>query len=216
MTDVKLLKATDDLGRGVAAGENGEEEEISTAFVRSDWVGPQQNNSADVQLRLQLPQPDAQAIDEISAEAVAVTAGSWKEMTLTNITETATNEFDIGGVLPGAKLVISKFSSKGYSLSLQVQIKGPATVRDLQVRVKSPGSEERGYNNSSDAGIKTQGGETTRTLRVSASMINENGGKVSGRYRLLIRYPSGFGLPSPLYCGRRFFPFILMERVITI
>jgi hypothetical protein len=189
VTDVKLLKATDDKGRAVAAGENGGAERTSTAYVPSDSGRPQQNNSADVQLRLQLPQPDAQAIDEITAEAVAVTAGSWKEMTLTNITETATNEFDIGAVLPGAKLVISKFSSKGYSLSLQVQIKGPATVRDLQVRVKSPGSEERGYNNSSDAGIQTQGGETTRTLRVSAAMINENGGKVSGPCRLLIRCP---------------------------
>jgi hypothetical protein len=189
VTDVKLLKATDDKGRAVAAGENGGAEGISTAFVRSDSGRSQQNNSAEVQLRLQLPPPDAQAIDEISAEAVAVTAGSWKEMTLTNITETATNEFDIGGVLPGAKLVISKFSNKNNSLSLQVQIKGPATVKNLQVQAKVPGSEERSYGNSSDAGIKTQGAETTRTLRVNASIFNENGGKASGPYSLLIRYP---------------------------
>ena len=189
VTDVKLLAATDDKGRAVAAGENGGGEEFSMAYVQAGMGGGQEENSAQVQLRLQLPQPDAQAIDEISAEAVAVTAGSWKEMTLTNITETSTNEVDLGGVLPGAKLVISKFSNKNNMLTMQVQIKGPATVKNLKVQAKVPGAEGRGYSNSSEAGVNTKGGETTRNLRINASTFNGNGARVSGPFQLLLRYP---------------------------
>ncbi|MGA2557114.1 MAG: hypothetical protein ABSG04_12660, partial [Verrucomicrobiota bacterium] len=73
VTDVKLLAATDDKGRAVAAGKNGEGEEMNSyAFVQSGMEEGQENAGAQVQLRLELPQPDAQAIDEISAEAVAV------------------------------------------------------------------------------------------------------------------------------------------------
>ena len=177
MTDVKLLQATDDKGRAVTAGENDGEEEFSTAYVQAVMGGTRENNSADIQLRLQLPQPDAQAIDELSAEAVAVTAGSWQELTLTNINETATNEFDLGGVLPGAKLVISKFSNKNYMLRLQVRIKGAATVKNLKVEVKIPGSEERSFSNSSEMSVKTTGGVTTRNISINASTFDGSGAK---------------------------------------
>jgi hypothetical protein len=189
VTDVKLLAATDDKGRAVAAGANGEQEQISTAFVTADTGGPGQNNSAQVQLHLQLPQPDAEAIDEISVEAVAVTAGSWKELTLSNITEKATNEFDIGAVLPGAKLIITKFSNKNNSLSLQARITGPATVKNLKVEAKAPGTEERSFSNSSDINVKTTGGETTRNIRVNASIFDENGRKAPASFQLLVRSP---------------------------
>ncbi|HXR07478.1 MAG TPA: hypothetical protein VN765_09120 [Candidatus Acidoferrum sp.] len=190
VTDVKLLAATDDKGRAVAAGKNDEGEEMNSyAYVQSGMEEGQENAGAQVQLRLELPQPDAQAIDEISAEAVAVTAGSWKEMTLTNITETSTNEFDIGAALPGAKLVLSKITMKNNTLSLQGQIKGPATVKNLKVQVKVPGSEQRNYFNFSGGNVSTKNGETTRSFRVNGSVFNMNGQKSSGPYQLLIRYP---------------------------
>ncbi len=190
VTEVKLLTATDDKGRAVAASKNEEGEEMNSfAFVQSGMEEGQENAGAEVQLRMELPQPDAQAIDEVTAEAVAVTAGSWKEMTLTNITETSTNEFDIGAVLPGAKLVLSKITMKNNMLSLQGQIKGPATVKNLKVEVKVPGSEQRNYFNFSGGTASTKGGETTRSFRVNGSLFNMNGQKTSGPYQLLIRYP---------------------------
>ncbi len=191
VTEVKLLTATDDKGRAVAAGKNDEGEEMNAfAFVQSGMEEGQENNGAEMQLRLELPQADAQAIDEVTAEVVAVTAGSWKEMTLTNITETSTNEFGLGALLPGAKLVISKFSNKNNMLTMKVQIKGPATVKNLKVQAKVPGSEQgRGYSNSSEMNVSSKGGETTHTLQINASIFNQNGAKVSGPFQLLLRYP---------------------------
>ena len=190
VTDVKLLAANDDKGRAVAAGKNDEGEEMNSfAFVQSGMDEGQESGGAEMQLRLELPQPDAQAIDEVSAEAVAVTAGSWKETTLTNITETSTNEFDIGAVLPGAKLVLSKITMKNNMLSMQGQIKGPATVKNLKIEVKIPGQERRNYFNFAGGNVSTKGGETTRGFRVNGSVFNPNGEKSSGPYQLLIRYP---------------------------
>jgi hypothetical protein len=190
VTDVKLLAATDDKGRAVAAGKNDEGEEMNSfAFVQSGMDEGQESGGAEMQLRLELPQPDAQAIDEVSAEAVAMTAGSWKETTLTNITETSTNEFDIGAVLPGAKLVLSKISAKNNMLSMQGQIKGPATVKNLKIEVKIPGQERRNYFNFSGGNVSTKDGETTRGFRVNGSVFNPNGEKSPAAYQLLIRYP---------------------------
>jgi hypothetical protein len=190
VTDVKMLAATDDKGRPVAAGKNEEGEEMNSyAYVQSGMDEGQETAGAEMQLRLELPRPDAQAIDEVSAEAVAVTAGSWKEMTLTNITETSTNEFDIGAALPGAKLVLSKITMKNNTLSMQGQIKGPATVKDLKIQVKIPGQEQRNYFNFSGGNVSAKGGETTRGFRINGSVFNANGEKSPGSYQLLIRYP---------------------------
>ena len=190
VTDVKLLAATDDKGRAVAGSKNEEGDEMqSFAYVQSGMDEGQESAGAEMQLRLELPQPDAQAIDEVSAEAVAVTAGSWKETTLTNITETSTNEFDIGAVLPGAKLVLSKITMKNNMLAMQGQIKGPATVKNLKVQVKIPGQAQRNYFNFSGGNVSTKDGETTRGFRVNGSVFNPNGEKSPAAYQLLIRYP---------------------------
>ena len=71
-------------------------------------VQERSGNSSDadamaIQLRLLLPQPDAQSIAGISAEAIAVTAGSWQEMTLTNLQQNATNELDLAACCPAQK-----------------------------------------------------------------------------------------------------------------
>jgi hypothetical protein len=190
VTDVKLLAATDDKGRPVAAGKNEEGEEMNSyAYVQSGMDEGQETAGAEMQLRLELPQPDAQAIDEVSAEAVAVTAGSWKEMTLTNITETSTNEFDIGAALPGAKLVLSKITMKNNMLSMQGKMIGPATVKNLTIQVKIPGREQRNYFNFSGGNVSAKDGETTRGFNVNGSVFNMNGEKSPGSYQLLIRYP---------------------------
>jgi hypothetical protein len=183
-----LVTATDDKGRAVAAAKNDDGEEFNAyAYVQSSMGEDQEDNSADLQLRLALPQPDAQAIDDLSAEAIAVTAGSWKESTLTNLTESSTNEFDIGAVLPGAKLVLKKISAKNNSVSLQGQLKGPAAVKNLQIQAKLPGSEQRNYSSFSGGTATSKNGETIRSF--NGSIYNSRGEKLTGSFQLLIRYP---------------------------
>ena len=138
-----------------------------------------------IQLRLQLPQPDAQAIDTISAEAVATTAGIWKEMTLTNLQNNVTNELDLTAVLPGAKMVITKLTAKSSQFNLQASLTGPRTVQRLEVRAKMPGNDN--FNSSSsERNSKTKGAETTRTIYVNGYGADDG---ASQAVVLVVRYP---------------------------
>jgi hypothetical protein len=79
-----------------------------------------------------------------------------------------------------------------------VRIKGPDTVRNLKVQIKT-GSENRGgYSNANDMRVKTAGGETTRDITINASVFNQNIGrganganpaKEAASFQLLLRYP---------------------------
>jgi hypothetical protein len=192
LSGVRLLKAVDDKGRAIEAAGDGNEMNLFS----SDYSpgGAQENNSIQVQLRLQLPQPDAQAIDELNAEAVAVTAGSWKEMALTNITETSTNEFDLGAVLAGAKLTLKKVVNKNNMLRIDGQLKGPPTVRRLDVQVKIPGAPSQMMGNifmgnTNERKFKAKGAESTRSISINAPLFSPDGGAISGPFTLRIRFP---------------------------
>jgi hypothetical protein len=183
VSDVRVLKATDDKGRSIAA-EHGEDESASS-FAYSG--GSEQGNSTQIQLRLQLPQPDAQAIDEISAEAIAVTAGTWKQMTLTNIQENATNEIDLAKVLPGGSLVITKFSSKNGQVRLQAQLKGPMTIRRLDVQAKIPGNEQFS-SGLSERTFRTHAGQSTRSIMIQGYGFGEDRASEAPTV-IVVRYP---------------------------
>jgi hypothetical protein len=184
VSDVHVLHAVDEKGRTIPASQ--EDEEASSYRVYSG--GPQEANSTQIQLRLQLPQPDAQAIDEITAEAVAVTAGTWKEMTLTNIQENATNELDLSDVLPGAKLIITKYSSKNNQLNIQARIKGPPTVKHLDIQAKIPGTD-RFSSSLSERKFSAKGNESTRTIYIQGYGFSDEGHALAGPFVLVVRYP---------------------------
>jgi hypothetical protein len=182
-SDVRVIKATDDKGRVIEASQEGDES--ATSYVYSG--GSQHANSTQIQLRLQLPQPDAQAIDEISAEATVITAGTWKEITLTNIQERATNELDLADVLPGAKFVITKFSMKNNQLNIQARIKGPDTIRRLDIQAKIPGSDDFS-SYLSERNFSAKGGESTRTFSIQG-YGNRDDSTSGTPLVLLVRYP---------------------------
>ena len=185
VSDVRVLAAMDDKGRSVVAAEAEAGEDVSTETFSG---GSQDTSSLQIQLHLQLPRPDAQSIDTISAEAVATTAGTWKEMTLTNLQENATNELDLAAVLPGAKLAIAKFSNKNGQLHVEVRLKGPRTVRRLDVRAKIPGNDQ--FNSySSDRNSSTKDGEFTRTVNVQGYGFGDGDTLGQGAAVLVIRYP---------------------------
>jgi hypothetical protein len=185
VSDVRVLAAVDNKGRSVAA-ETGNDENGSSEV---DARGSADVNSLQVQLRLQLPQPDAQAIDIISAEAVAVTVGSWKEMTLTNLQANATNEIDLSGVLLGAEMLITKYNLKNGQFNLQASLKGPATVRRLDVRAKI--SDNNQFNSySSNRQSSTKNGEMTRTIVVQGYGFGNQDAASQAAMVLVIRYPN--------------------------
>jgi hypothetical protein len=185
VSDVRVLKAVDDKGRSVAAAVAADDEDSFESFAFSG--GSERANSARVQLRLQLPEPDAQAIDEISAEAIALTAGSWKEITLTNLAQSVSNEIDIATVLPGAKLVITKFNPTNQQIQLQADLKGPPAIRQLDVQMHMPGNNQ--FNsNASDRRFRTAAGQSTRSIWVQGYAFGEEGA-ATGQVVLVIRCP---------------------------
>ncbi len=184
VSDVQVLSAVDNKGRSVVA--DAEEGEGVPSQVYSG--NSSDADSMQVQLRLQLPQPDAQAIDEVSAEAVAVTAGAWQEMTLTNLQENATNELDLSGVLPGAKIAITKLSSRDGQFNIQARLQGPRTVQSLDVRAKMPGNDN--FNTySSDRRFTVQGGQATRTLAIQGFGVGDESGSSPASLVLVVRCP---------------------------
>jgi hypothetical protein len=180
INDVRILKAVDDKGRNIAGAESDSEQ------GEMNFSGRPQNQSASIQLGLQLPAPDAQAINEVDAEAVAVTAGTWKEMSLTNLQENATNEFDLGEILPGAKLVINKVKSQNSQTTIQATVKGPDAIQSLDFQVKIPGNEEMS-SSSSDRRSSTKNGVSSRSIVIQAYTYSEKGNV--GPLRLIVRHP---------------------------
>lgn len=185
----RVLAAVDDKGRSVVAAagdETGDEEEMVTRSFSGD---SKETASAPIELRLQLPQPDAQAIDQLSAEAVAVTVGAWKEMTLTNLQADTNVEVDLAAVLPGAKLVISKYTVKEHQFSMELRLKGPPTVQGLDVQAGLPGNED--FNsNTNERNSNTKGGVTTRSLMLNGFIMSEgNSPALQGSLVLTIRSP---------------------------
>src|SRR5262249_20638408 len=65
ISGLRVIKATDDKGRAVAG--TSEDGDPDTTFVYQSG-GSRSGNSTSISLQLQLPQADAQSIDELSAE----------------------------------------------------------------------------------------------------------------------------------------------------
>ncbi len=117
-----------------------------------------------MQLRLALPQPDAQSIQELSGQAVMVTVGKWKEMVLTNIQANPSNAVDLATVLPGAKLILSKVTTKNQQTQIKARLVGPPEIRDIEL--KYGGDEMRAGSSTSEIKFSKKGAESTRDLRI--------------------------------------------------
>lgn len=184
VSGVRVLSAVDDQGRSVGS-EADDQEDVPTEVY---FGGSSDPAAMQVQLHLQLPRPDAQAIDDLSAEAIAITAGAWQEMTLTNLQENATNQLDLSGVLPGAKMAITKFKFENGQMNLQIRLQGPRTVQRLDVRAKIPGNDN--FNSySSERRFNPKGQEATRTLTISGYGFDNGGFPSPNEIVLVVRYP---------------------------
>jgi hypothetical protein len=191
VSDVRVLTAVDDQGRSVAVEPEADE---NTSTVEYSGGSSEAATAMQIQLHLKLPPPDAQVIEAISAEAVATTAGTWKEMTLTNLQESAmnlqgnaTNEIDLAAVLPGAKLTITKFSLKNNQVQIAARLQGPRTVRHLDLRAQIPGNDNFS-SNLSERSSRTKDGETTRMVNLQGFAFGGEGASPA-TVVLTVRYP---------------------------
>ena len=194
VTAVLVKAAKDDQGRPISlASENADEPQNyrdSVTFDGDAFNGgdSQKSAAARIELRLGLPAPDAKSIDELQAEAVALTIGGWKEMMITNAQADPQKEIDLGEVMPGAKLTIKKIAGKKSQKTVQVTLEGPKEISQLDVKIKLS-SRRGGQSMMNERRSKTTGDKTTRNLTVQAYEFEMGGEAEGGPLTLLVRYP---------------------------
>lgn len=191
VSELKVKKAKDDKGRAIggASEAGGEQESYQEFFSGSD--DSEKGGAARLELHLGLPAPDAQTIDELEAEAVALTIGGWKEMTITNAHADTNMVIDLGEVLPDAKMVIKKVTGKKPQTTLEARLEGPAAVNQLELKVKLS-SKRGGSSNMSERQTSTSGGKTTRNVTLQSYEFNMGemgGGGSPTPLTLLVRFP---------------------------
>src|SRR6266487_3499319 len=190
VSGVRVVKAKDDKGRSIvgAASGNAEDEVSSVETMMFDSGNSDKSGVARLDLRLGLPAGDAQTIEELEAEGVVLSIGGWNEMTLTNVQVDAKKEIDLGEVLPGAKLIITKVTSKKPQTIVQAQLEGPPAVNQLDVKLKT--TQRNAQSHLSERRTTTAGGKTKRSITVQGYEFDmERGNAASPPPTLIVRFP---------------------------
>lgn len=188
---VHVLKATDDQGRELAVGSSEDEEYAGTRrFVDSDG----EDASAQLDLQLGLPEPDAGAIEEISAEAEVVTAGSWKQMELTRLDSLPGQSVELSEILPGATATLQKPAKEGEPeapmkrLELTLKLEGPREIRAIKVECKSPDAENQHFS-VYDLNSSTGKTNSVRQVRIMGYSFADGSSPDLKSVRLILSYP---------------------------
>jgi hypothetical protein len=189
VSDLRVKAAKDDQARAIAGTDaesgNGDDGRVFTSYSPDD---SEVGGPARIEIHLALPAPDAKTIDEIEAEAVALTIGGWKEMGLTNVQADVNKEIDLTAILPGAKLTIKKVVGKMPRKSVEASLEGPPAISHLELKIKS-NSPQRGNSSMSERRTKTSGGKTTRNVTVQSYEFAAGEAAKTEPLTLIIRYP---------------------------
>lgn len=186
---LRVKSAKDDQGRTIPgiSVEGGADEENYQEFTSFSSDDSEQKGATQIELRMGMPAPDAKAIDELQAEAVALTVGGWKEMVLTNLQADAKKEIDLAELVPGAKLTIKKISSKKPQRSVEATVEGPRAVGQLELNIKL--SSPHGQSHMNERQSKTSGNKTTRNLTIQAFEFGLDSNAEVEPMTLVVRYP---------------------------
>ena len=187
VSGLRVLKAVDDKGRPLADGAQAEESFESMVYSgRGQGAG----NSTQIQLRLPLPPSDAQSIEQLDAEAIAFTAGNWKELTIPKVSAATTNEIDLSSVLPDAKMVLRKFKRNKQQTTFEGEIKGPSSIRQIEMTTRVGDSDQRSMANASELGFTTKDKISTRKFQVQSYSYSEDGEEAdAGPLSVVVRFP---------------------------
>jgi hypothetical protein len=176
----RVLNAIDDKHRPIPLTDTTDEHDASG--YNPSWSGSRDTSAAQLFLRLPVPPADAEAIERLTAEALATTIGNWKELSFTNVTENA--QHDLSTLLPGATLFIKKASARNRQITIQADLKGPRAIRQLDLQCRIPGIKNLNSHVSE--------GQTTDTSRSVNIMVYSYGAEDDislDNVTLTVRYP---------------------------
>jgi hypothetical protein len=182
VSDLRVTKAVDDKGRALKTAE---EDENSIPYM--DFSN-QAQDSAQLQVRLQIPEADAQTIEQVMAEAVVMSVGKWKETTFTDLKADAAKKLDLSSILPDAKLTVTKLTRRQQQGTIMLEVEGPSSVKRLDFQIKTPG-EQHSASNIQQQGSTTAQDRTIRKFTLNYYSFNPSGGTSDKPFVLVVRFP---------------------------
>jgi len=193
LEQARATKALDDKGRAIKPEEE-----------RPGYVGPvgipgrdAKPTSASIELRLQLPEPDAEAIEQLYAEAIVTTYGKLKTHAVAELKADPKKEIDLSDILADTKMVITKVKHKKREKraderplegDIGLKITGPPEIRHLDFKVELPGAEHIDSHKTRDRS-QSEKKRATRTLTLSYYIHRPEGKPDLGRMTLKATYP---------------------------
>jgi hypothetical protein len=189
--ELKLTKATADNGHNLVLVPSEDDinpyfQSVGTTYGQNDKA----RQSTRFQIPLQLPDPDAKSIDEVSGEVIVVTAGHWREQSLTELKADSGKAIDLSSILPGAKLVITKLTQKRMQSTCTIQVTGPDTIRQLEFKLQASDTERGGStSNIQRDTTAAKGKEKLRSLMLTHYSFNPAGSSPALPTTLVVRMP---------------------------
>lgn len=179
-----VTEAFDEQDRPIETSPEGES---FGGVVQGGMHDDELQRSADFQLQLGLPHPDAEAIEELRGELVAVTFTGYREKHYEDVE--ANDSFDLDDLAPGATLTVTELTlpqdgagEGGYEL----EITGPESIKSIEFEVEVPGANfARSYTRQESS--RQTGDEHRRSVHLRFNTHQNRPGEISPR--LILRLP---------------------------
>jgi len=190
---VRVLKATDDKGRAVALA-TGQGDPGASAYLSGGDGG---SASVSFDIRFQLPEADAQAIEQIACETTGTTFGEWKRTSVGPLKPDPNQEIDLSQVLAGTRMTVTRIEARKRSPGaesgsrqgeIDLKITGPPEVRQLAFGLRVLGTTNANCYPSSEES-RTEGRVTTRTVKLTFYVYAVGGEPERVDMFLDVRYP---------------------------
>ena len=193
VSSARVLKAVDDQGREVKPLAQ-EGDEVGRATIRSsrNEEGEEEGQTASLTLALALPAPGAKTLAKVEGETLVTSYAGWQEHPVADLAADPKKEIDLGDLVPGAKMVITKVKEQKAGREskvgrVTVKVTGPALVRQLRLETQVEGSDaSRDYGSSSS--VRISKGVVTRTVTVSYNLQAEAAAQ-GKKPILVVRFP---------------------------
>jgi len=162
LSGTHLIKAVDDKGRDIPQAADAGYGGVRTYGEAS--------NAVDLTLHLDLPPPDAQAIERLEGETIAITFAGFSEHVLRDIRADTDKRHDLGSLVPGAALTLTKMAFETQRGSVQIgvfqlEVTGPPEIRRLTFEAKPDTGRAMG-SHVSRSSYRPKGDKTVAQLEL--------------------------------------------------